>query len=137
MSTEHLAAQANINSIRHAMDKNREAWLALYRDDAILKDPVGPSPFDPEGNGHIGKEAIAAFFDTVIASNNIKLSAGTRCTSGDYHCAVPMQAVNDLGGGLITTIDMVAVYEVDEQGLIKTMSAYWSWSKMEQQLASL
>ena len=137
MSDNHLAVQANINSIRYAMEKNREAWLALYRDDAILKDPVGPSPFDPEGNGHIGKEAIAAFFDNVIATSNITLTPGHRCTSGDYHCAVPMQAVNDLGGGLTTTIDMVAVYEVDEQGLIKTMCAYWSWAEMEQQFANL
>lgn len=137
MNSTQLAAQANINSIRHAMGKNREAWLALFRDDAVLKDPVGPSPLNPEGNGHIGKEAIAAFFDTVIALNNITLTAGVRCTSGDYHCAVPMQAVNDLGGGLVTTIDMVAVYEVDQQGLIKTMSAYWSWAAMEQQLANL
>lgn len=136
MHDSHLAVQANIQSIRYAMEKNRDAWLALYRDDAILKDPVGPSPLDPEGKGHIGKQAIATFFDNVIANSNIKLTPGLRCTSGDYHCAVPMQAVNDLGGGLTTTIDMVAVYEVDEQGLIKTMSAYWSWASMEQQLAA-
>ena len=32
-----------------------------------MQDPIGPSPFDPEGKGHHGQEAIAAFYDTVIA----------------------------------------------------------------------
>jgi len=48
---------------------DREAWLALFADDAVVEDPVGPSLFDPEGAGHRGPEAIASFYDTVIAAN--------------------------------------------------------------------
>ena len=33
---------------------DREAWLALFSDDAVVEDPVGPSMFDPEGTGHRG-----------------------------------------------------------------------------------
>ena len=43
------------------------AWLDLFADDAVVQDPIGPSPFDPEGKGHHGRDAIAAFYDTVIA----------------------------------------------------------------------
>ena len=35
----------------------------------MVQDPIGPSPFDLEGKGHRGREAIAAFYDTVIASS--------------------------------------------------------------------
>ena len=45
------------------------AWLALFADDAVVEDPVGPSAFDPEGTGHRGPEAIAAFYDNVIGAN--------------------------------------------------------------------
>jgi len=133
----HPAVIANMNSIKYAMEKNKSAWLALYRDDAILRDPVGVSPLDPIGNGHVGKAAIEKFYDTVIAASNIKLSAGLRCPSGKYHCAVPMQAENDIGGGLKTTVNMIAVYEVDDAGLIKTMNAFWNWDDMEEQFKQL
>ena len=133
----HPAALANMNSIKYAMAGNKEAWLALYRDDAIVRDPVGVSPFDLSGNGHIGKAAIEKFWDTVIGPANLTITPGKRCPSGAYCCAVPMQAVNDMGNGIKTTIDMIAVYEVDDDGLIKSMSAYWSWNAMEQQLKQL
>lgn len=134
---DHPAAQANMKSIKYAQEHNREAWLALYRDDAVVADPVGKSPFDPEGNGHQGKEAIAAFFDNVIAQSNAVITAGKRRLSGERWCAVPMTAESDLGGGMSTKVDMIAVYEVDEQGLIKSMRAYWDWDDMEAQLKSL
>lgn len=137
MPTIHPAVQANMNSIKYAMEGNRDAWLALYRDDAVVSDPVGKSPFDAAGDGHIGKEAIAAFYDTVIGPSNITLTPGLRCPSGDYTCAVPMTALNDLGNGLSVTINMIAVYEVDDAGLIKSMSAFWDYAEMEKQLADL
>lgn len=136
-NTYHPAVLANMHSISYAMAKNKQAWLALYRDDAILRDPVGISPLDPQGNGHIGKAAIEKFYDNIIATSTITLTPGLRCISGKYTCAVPMHAVNDLGNGIKTEIDMIAVYEVDDAGLIKTMSAYWNWGDMENQFKKL
>jgi len=134
---EHPAVQANIHSIRHAMAGDRQAWLDLYADDAVLADPVGASPFDPTGKGHIGKAAIAKFWDTVIGPARLTITAGQRYLSGAAACAVAMTAVNDLGNGLTTRIDMIAVYEVDEAGRITSMKAYWSWDALEQQLRQL
>ena len=48
---------------------DRDGWLGLFAEDAVVQDPIGPSPFDPEGAGHRGIEAIANFYDTVIASS--------------------------------------------------------------------
>ena len=39
----------------------------MYAEDAVLEDPVGPSMFDPEGNGHHGHEGIRAFWELAIA----------------------------------------------------------------------
>ncbi len=133
----HPAVKANMNSIKYAMEGNREEWLALYRDDAVLRDPVGKSPMDESGLGHVGKEAIAAFFDMTIAPANILITAHKRIPSGGNSCAVPMTAVNDMGNGVKTTVEMIAVYEVDDDGLIKSMSAYWDWGEMEKQLAAI
>lgn len=133
----HAAISANLRSIEYAMAKDREAWLALYRNDAVVSDPVGVSPFDPVGDGHVGKEALASFFDNVIAGANVTIVPGEHRVSGEFSCAVPMQAINDLGEGVTATVDMIAVYHVDTQGLIKSMSAYWDWSKLEQQMAEI
>ena len=56
------------------MARNKEAWLDVFADDAIVEDPIGPSYFDPEGKGHRGKEAISAFYDTAIAPNKLEFN---------------------------------------------------------------
>ena len=53
------------------MARDKEAWLAVFADDAIVEDPIGPSHFDPEGKGHRGKEAIAKFYDMAIAPSEL------------------------------------------------------------------
>ncbi len=34
--------------------KDRQAWLGLFAPDAVVADPIGPSPLDPAGLGHRG-----------------------------------------------------------------------------------
>src|SRR5579864_5467320 len=51
-------------------EKDRAGWLSLFAPDAVVQDPIGPSPLDPVGAGHHGPEAIAAFYDAVIAPND-------------------------------------------------------------------
>lgn len=133
---QHLAIQANIQSITHAMNSNRDAWLALYADDAVVRDPVGISPFDATGNGHCGKEAIARFYDTVIGPSRLTITVHKRIPSGTHACAVHQTAVNDMGKGK-TIVDMVAIYQVNDAGKITEMSAYWCWADMEAQLKQL
>lgn len=129
----HPAVAANMKSIELASNKDREGWLALYADDAILQDPVGKSPFDPTGKGHIGKEAIGKFYDMVIGQSNLKMTVQKRITSGDRAVAVFQTADNELNG-MKFQVEMVAIYEVNDEGKIQRMSAYWSWDDMQKQL---
>src|ERR1700735_3035640 len=41
----------------------KDEWLALFAADAIVEDPVGPSPLDAEGKGHHGHAGIRTFWD--------------------------------------------------------------------------
>ena len=67
----------------------------------------------------------------------MSIRADKRWTSGDYCCCVTQVAENDLGNGMITTCDMLALYEVNEEGLITKMAAHWSWDDMTAQLKKL
>ena len=51
---------------------DRDGWLALFADDAIVEDPIGASPLDPEGRGRHGKGEIAAFYDSIVAPNPVR-----------------------------------------------------------------
>ena len=133
----HRAVEAIKKSIKHASEGNKEAWLALYTDDAVVCDPVGKSPMDPSGEGHHGKAAIEAFWDNVIGPSKLEITANKRWTSGDYCCCVAQVAKNDLGDGNFTECDMLAVYEVNEDGLITRMAAHWDFDNMMEQLSKL
>jgi len=131
---EHLAVLANENSIKYAMEGNKEAWLALYTEDATVQDPVGKSPMDPSGEGHRGSKAIEHFWDTVIGQANLDIRVDKRWTSGDYRCCVAQVAHNDMGNGIVTQCDMLATYDVNEEGKITAMAANWCYDDMMAQL---
>lgn len=134
--TPHPAIRANIASTTLASQGDKQGWLALYADDALLKDPVGISPLEPTGEGHKGKAAIEAFWDTVIGPSNISLNVKQRIISGPRHCAVVQEVINDMGNGTTTQVDMIATYEVNEEGLITDMCAYWDFDALMAQMIS-
>jgi ketosteroid isomerase-like protein len=133
----HPAVEANKLSIKYAMEGNKEGWLGLYADDAIVHDPVGKSPMDPTGEGHRGKAAIEQFWDTTIGPATLDIRVDKRWTSGDHCCCVAQVARNDLGDGNYTDVDMLCVYEVNDEGLLTHMSAHWDWNDMVKQLEKL
>ena len=115
MTEVHPAVTASERSAQYAMAKDKESWLGLFSEDAFLADPVGKSMLDPKGNGHRGKAAIERFWDNVISKANLTLVASQRIAC-DNTCVAVLQATNDLGGGIKTVVDMVGLYEVDDEG---------------------
>ena len=78
----------------HAKDK--EAWVANFADDGVVEDPIGPSVFDPDGKGHRGKAAIAAFWDKLIGPNRVffdireSYACGSECANvGSVNTVLP------------------------------------------------
>ncbi len=133
MSKAHPAVTASESSAKFAMAKDKESWLGLFAEDAFLADPVGKSMLDPEGKGHRGKEAIARFWDKVIAKANLTLDASQRIAC-DNTCVAVLRATNDLGGGIVTVVDMVGLYEVNEDGKLSSLKVYWDFDKLLAQL---
>ena len=136
MGNGYKAQEAGKKSAENVMGKNREGWLALFADDAVLCDPVGVSPLDPAGEGHKGKEAIAAFYDNVIAAGTITMEVIRSHPCGD-ECANVVNLTNDIGGGMVIKTEIVALYKANDEGKIVSLRAYWEYSKVEEQLAKL
>ena len=114
----------------------RESWLGLFAEDAFLANPVGKSPFDPKGEGFRGRADIKRFWDTVVAKANPTIVASQRIAC-DNQCAAVLQLTNDFGGGMKTTIDQVAIYEVNDHGKLISMKVYWDWDGLLAQIKEL
>lgn len=124
MLTETPAILAHFNSIKFAMAGDKAAWLALFADDAVVFDPVGPSEHDPEGRGFKGQERIAQFWDLMIGPADLILTSHKRIACGSDVCAATITAANKLDVAKVS-IEMVVVYEVNDSGLLTSLKAYW------------
>ncbi|MDT5128089.1 MAG: steroid Delta-isomerase [Mycobacterium sp.] len=116
----HLAGK---RSREAAVARDKEAWLALFADDAIVEDPIGPSHFDPEGKGHRGKEAIAAFFDMAIAPSQLEFNFAETFQCGNEEANVGHIVI--VAQGYRVTADGVFTYRVNDEGKIVALRAYW------------
>ncbi len=121
---DRSARAASLRSRAAVQAGDRDGWLALFTDDGLVADPVGVSPFDPAGEGHRGKVAIGAFFDAVIGANTVRMDLHSSHAGADQ-CANVVTVVTTLPDGSQASVDIVALYEVDNAGLITSMHAYW------------
>ncbi|MFZ0666153.1 MAG: nuclear transport factor 2 family protein [Acidimicrobiales bacterium] len=123
--------ETSSKSMKAITSKNRQAWLDLFTEDGVVEDPVGPSFLDPDGKGHRGKEAIAKFFDEIIAPND--LVAFT--INQSYECANEVANVGTIditlpGGTQMASVDLVSIYRIDADGRLISLRAFWESDKM-------
>jgi len=119
------ARRAAFASMTAVTAGDKEGWLALFAPDAVVEDPVGPSFFDEEGKGHHGREGIGAFWDKTIANverfefaMHDSFAAGSECANvGTISAFLP--------GGMRVDTEGVFVYNVGEDGLIRSVRAFW------------
>ena len=116
----HLAGK---RSREAAMAKNKEAWLDNFADDAIVEDPIGPSHFDPEGKGHRGRDAIAAFWDMAIAPNELEFNFVDTYQCGNEEANVGTIVIT--AGGHQFRTEGVFTYKVNDEGKMVALRAYW------------
>jgi ketosteroid isomerase-like protein len=136
MGNCYRAQEAGFKSGEYAMAKNKEAWLDLYADDAVIQDPVGVSPLDPTGLGQRGKEAISQFWDMVIAPGEMDFQVQSTHPAGD-ECANVVKLTNKMPGGIEINVHMVAVYTANDEGKITSLKAYWEYAKVQEALEKL
>ena len=135
MDYKTKAQELSFLSRDFAVAKDKESWLALFDKDALVQDPIGKSPLDPEGNGHKGLAAIEKFYDTVIANGNIEFTIVESIPCAN-ECANYAQIVNIVGDIKIET-KMIVIYRINSNNKIESLRAFWDYQKMEDQLTKL
>jgi steroid Delta-isomerase len=124
-SPVHLAGQRSREAV---IARDKEAWLDVFADDAVVEDPIGPSAFAPEGKGHRGRVAISAFWDNVIApTDKLEFNYHTAYQCGDEEANVGT-IVTTMGGHQMTT-EGVFTYKVNDEGKLVALRAYWEMDR--------
>lgn len=112
--------------------KDRSAWLALFADDAVVQDPIGPSPLDPDGAGHRGATAIAAFYDMVIATaEQITFEIESSYLCGDEVADVGVIRTVLPGGRQVALVRGVYTYRSNGDGKLAALRAFWEFDALE------
>jgi len=122
VTTARELGQASMAAVE---SRDRQAWLALFADDGVVEDPIGPSAFDPEGRGHRGLEAIAAFYDTVIAANeSITFDIRQSFLCGEEAANVGVIRIA-FPGGTAVEVDGIYIYRRSPDDKIASLRAFW------------
>lgn len=125
---EHPARRAALLSREYVQSHNREGWLGLYAEDAIIEDPIGVSPLDPTGNGHRGAAAREAFWDNFIAPVEISIeilhsyAAGLECAN---HIIITTTLPEADGRRLQQKVQGIFTYRVNSAGELLALRGYW------------
>lgn len=128
VSTRELARRSQAA----AGAKDRETWLGLFTEDAVIEDPVGPSPFDPGGKGHRGTQAIAAFYDKVIdRAESITFDIEHSYLCGNEVADVGTIRTTLAGGTHVAVVRGVYTYRGDGEGKLIALRAFWEMDALE------
>ena len=132
---QHPARDASIASMTAVEAADPDAWVALFAEDAVVEDPVGPSAFDPEGKGHRGHDAIRAFYDNVISMGRVSFAIRESYAAG-HEVANVGTITTAFEGGAKAHVDGVFTYRVDDEGRIIALRAIWSMDGMRMEQPS-
>lgn len=104
---------------------DKEAWLDLFAEDAVLIDPVGTPP-------HEGKAAVSAFWDQVRRMGmTMKPEIQRIAVCGTE--ALLLFRMNSLGAsGAGMAVDVADIFSFDDAGKITSLKAYWDKRCMSQ-----
>jgi steroid Delta-isomerase len=122
---DHPARAASRRSMSAVIRGAKEEWIKLFAEDAVIEDPIGPSPLDPSGNGHHGHAGIRAFWDKTIASvERFEFTIDDSFAAGDEVANVGTISAF-LPGGMRVDTEGVFTYRVGADGLVRSMRAFW------------
>jgi ketosteroid isomerase-like protein len=127
---DRSARAASLRSRDAVQRGDKAAWLAIFAEDAVVQDPVGVSPLDETGEGHRGTEAISRFWDTVIAANPIRMDLRSSHAGGD-EVANAIRMTTTLPDGTQVGCELIAIYRVGDDGLVRSLRAFWEFDALE------
>lgn len=117
MIAQQAARQTVATYLQGWRDNDKQAWLALFTEDAALIDPVGAP-------AHVGRAAIAAFWDRVRATGmQMQPQLHRVVVCGDEVLA--SFTMRSLAGNAGIDVDIVDIFKLSEDGRIRELRAYW------------
>ena len=131
--TELMTARELGHASREAVARgDKEGWLEIFAPDAVVQDPIGPSPFNPDGMGHHGREAIGKFYDEVISPSEkitFEILSSTLCAD---ECAdVGIIRTWLAGGNHVAIVHCVFTYKTNGNNQLASLRAYGEFEKTE------
>jgi len=124
MNTVLELAQAGLEALA---GKDRESWLALWENDAVLDDPVGTEGFARAGGRFEGIEAITGFWDNVIALTSGLHYKIERCYPGGDVLALAIH-FQTIKGPQVSDLHALNVYKRSQNGKLASMRSFWDES---------
>ncbi len=114
--------QAAVDAYVAAYQENdRDAFLDAFATDGVIIDPVGTPP-------HAGRDARGAFWDTVHQlTERMTFDVKDVTVCGDE--AAMVFRIHAATGDAGIVLDAVDIFEVDDDGKISSMRAYWDMSR--------
>jgi len=110
-----------------AMDA--EAWIATFASDATSYDPVGAPPT-------VGHDALRQFFGAIVgAFERVGLTEEHIFIAGNG-AAVKWTGQGKGKNGRDVRFEGIDIFELNEDGLIQTIRAYWNPAEVMMQLQS-
>jgi steroid delta-isomerase len=131
MNNDNLAYQMSLTSRECLNTKDREGWLAMWAEDGIIEDPIGPTVLDPDGKGHSTPEAREAFYDRNIANADIEYIIHDTYTS-HLECAniVTLNVLMNINGKKYSQqVNGVFTYSCNEEGKLKALRGFWEFEE--------
>ncbi len=126
----HPARDVAIQSMLAVEAGDRDGWLALFAADAIVEDPIGPSPMNESGEPRRGLAAIAEFYDSVIAGGEVRFDIRDSFACGSEVANVGTITVT-FPGGARSVVDGVYTYRIDDSAKVAALRAYWEFANLE------
>jgi steroid Delta-isomerase len=121
MTTARDLAIASLNAVKA---NDRQRWLDLFEEDGFVQDPVGESRFDPAGNGHHGKTAIAEFYDLFKqAMKSLDFTIHHSAVGGDEVAAYATLHITTHDGKF--DVPVLNVYRMSPNGKIASLRSFW------------
>jgi steroid delta-isomerase len=103
------------------MANDRDAFLDAFADDGVIEDPVGTP-------AHQGRDARGAFWDTVHQlTERMSFDVKDVVVCGSEAAMVFRIHAGTADAGIV--LDAVDIFQVDDDGRISSMRAYWDMSR--------
>ena len=105
------------------MNNNRDAFLDAFAHDGVIEDPVGTP-------AHAGRDARGAFWDTVHQlTEQMTFDVKDVVVCGSEAAMVFRIHAGTADAGIV--LDAVDVFQIDDDGKIASMRAYWDMGRAQ------